>query len=267
MHGLRNHFVIVDGRNTAYRPDTADVVKICDPQIGIGADQLVIIEPTSTKGAQAFMRLLNVDGREVEACGNATRCVAWLLMEEAGSDEVTLETLAGLLNCRRDGEMLVSCDMGKISMDWQDIPLSSERDTLQLDIDSGPLNDPAGVNVGNPHAVFFVNDLNAIDLQTLAPPIQQNDLFPNEVNVGAAQMINATNMRLKVYERGAGLTTACGSGACAAVFAAKARRLTTANKMTVAMPAGPVTIEIHADDTATMTGPVAFCFTGFLPAN
>ena len=119
MQGLRNHFVIVDGRDESYEPDTPEVVNICDPQTGIGADQLVIIESPRTDGVYAFMRLLNVDGRDVEACGNATRCVAWLLMEEASTDSIRIETLAGVLECHRKGDMQVSCDMGKISMEWQ----------------------------------------------------------------------------------------------------------------------------------------------------
>jgi diaminopimelate epimerase len=161
--------------------------------------------------------------------------------------------------------MQVSCDMGQISMEWQDIPLSREQDTLHLDVESGVLKDPVGLSIGNPHAVFFVDDVDVIDLEVLAPAIQKNDLFPNEVNVGIAQMIDAENMRLVVYERGAGLTTACGSGACAAVYAANARGLTESPRMTVAMPAGPVDIAIGSDDRAVMTGPVAFSFAGYLP--
>lgn len=269
MQGLRNHFVIVDGRDDPYRPDRSEIRNICDPQIGVGGDQLVIIEPASSEGAKsgayAFMRLLNIDGREVEACGNATRCVAWLLMEECGVDALKIETRAGVLECWREGILQVSCVMGKVSMDWRKIPLSQEQDTLHLDIESGALSDPVGLNIGNPHAVFFVDDMDSIDLERLAPPVQKNELFPQEVNVGLAQMIDAENMRLVVYERGAGLTTACGSGACVAVFAAVARGLTGARKMTVLMPAGPVSINIRADDTAIMTGPVGFCFTGHLP--
>jgi diaminopimelate epimerase len=155
--------------------------------------------------------------------------------------------------------------MGKVSMNWQEIPLSKEQNTLHLDIESGPLSDPVGLSIGNPHAVFFVTDLNAIDLHALAPSIQKNELFPNEVNVGAAQIIDEKNMRLVVYERGAGLTTACGSGACVAVYAAIVRKLTDAHKMTVSMPGGAVDIEIRPDDTAQLTGPVAFCFSGYLP--
>lgn len=216
-------------------------------------------------GAYAFMRLLNTDGRDVEACGNATRCIAWLLMEESGVDALKIETRAGVLECQREGDMQVSCVMGKVSMDWQKIPLSEEQDTLHLGIESGALSDPVGLNIGNPHVVFFVDDLHKIDLERLAPPVQKNKLFPDEVNVGLAQMIDAENMRLVVYERGAGLTMACGSGACVAVFAAIARKLTKAHKMTVLMPAGPVRIEIRPDETAVMTGPVGFCFTGHLP--
>jgi diaminopimelate epimerase len=265
MQGLRNHFAIVDGRDEAYTPTTPEIVNICDPQTGVGADQLVIIEPAKTAGAYAFMRLLNVDGRDVEACGNATRCIAWLLMEESGKDSVGVETLAGVLDCHRKGDKQVSCDMGQISMEWQNIPLSREQNTLHLDVESGGLRDPVGLSIGNPHAVFFVDDLDAIDLEVLAPAIQKNDLFPNEVNVGVAQMIDAENMRFVVYERGAGLTTACGSGACVAVYAANARGLTDSSRMTVTMPAGPVDIAIGADDKAVMTGPVAFSFAGYLP--
>ena len=269
MQGLRNHFVIVDGREDPYHPDRDEIVNVCDPQIGVGGDQLVIIEPPSSEGAKfgacAFMRLLNVDGRDVEACGNATRCVARLLMDESGIDAVSIETRAGMLECQREDDQQISCDMGKISMDWRTIPLSEERDTLHLGLASGVLSDPVCLNIGNPHVVFFVDEMDSIDLERLAPVIQKDKLFPNEVNVGLAQMTDSGNMRLVVYERGAGLTTACGSGACVAVFAAIARGLTKAREMNVLMPAGLVNIEIQPDDTAVMTGPAEYCFTGYLP--
>lgn len=269
MQGLRNHFVIVDGRKQPYHPKREEIINVCDPQTGVGGDQLVIIEPPSSDGAKsgayAFMRLLNVDGRDVEACGNATRCVARLLMDESGIDAVSIETRAGVLECRREDDQQISCGMGKISMDWRAIPLSEEQDTLHLDVGSGVLSDPVCLNIGNPHVVFFVDDMDSIDLEQLAPAIQKDKLFPNEVNVGLAQMTDSENMRLVVYERGAGLTTACGSGACVAVFAAIARGLTKARKMNVLMPAGLVNIEIQPDDTAVMTGPAEFCFTGHLP--
>jgi len=268
MHGLLNHFVITDARDEPFAPDDAEIIRICDARIGVGGDQLVIVQPPSAAGrnggAAAFMRILNVDAREVEACGNATRCVAWLLLEEAQSDEVILETLAGLIVCKRTGVKEVSCSMGRVSMQWQDVPLAEERDTHHVELPFAPLQDGVALSIGNPHVVFFVADHDAVDIEALAPGIQQLPLFPNQVNVGVAQMLAKDRMRLTVYERGAGLTTACGSGACVAVYAALARGLTNNRKMTVQMPAGPVGIEITDDDTAIMTGPVEFCFSGYL---
>jgi diaminopimelate epimerase len=264
MHGLRNHFVITDAREEPYCPDDQEVLRICDPGTGVGSDQLIIIEPAQDSGADIFMRILNVDAREVEACGNATRCVAWLLMEEQKRDQVVVETLAGPLECKRAGPMEVSCSMGRVSMNWRDIPLAEERDTCHLDLAFGPLSDAVALAIGNPHVVFFVDDLDAIDIEAYAPLIQQHALFPNEVNVGVAQMAADDRMRLSVYERGAGLTTACGSGACVAAYAALARGLTDSKTMTIEMPAGTVVIEITADGTAIMTGPVAYCFSGYL---
>ncbi len=264
MHGLRNHFIITDARDKEYKPDVEEIIRICDPQIGVGADQLIVIEPPQSAAANVFMRIYNVDGREVEACGNATRCVGWLLLEEVGSDSVMVETLAGLLACQRQGDLLVSSDMGHISMDWESIPLSEERQTLHLDFESGGLREPAALGIGNPHVVFFVDDIGAVDIESLAPAIQGDPLFPNGVNVGLAEVKDAERMRNVVYERGAGLTTACGTGACVAVYAARARGLTDSKRMTVEMPAGPVEIEILDDGHAVMTGPVAFCFTGQL---
>lgn len=264
MHGLRNHFVITDAREQAYRPDTDEIVRICDPQVGVGADQLIVIENSDHDDANVFMRIYNVDGREVEACGNATRCVGWLILEETASNSVVVETLAGPLQCKRVGDRLVSSDMGRISIEWQSVPLAEERDTLHLDFECGGLANPVALSIGNPHVVFFVDDIDAIDILTVAPAIQANSLFPNGVNVGVAEVRSADRIRLVVYERGAGLTTACGSGACAAVFAARARGLTAEERMTVHMPAGPVEIELRNDDSAVMTGPVAFCFQGIL---
>ena len=269
MHGLQNHFVIVDGRSDSWQPGEEEIVRWCDVRRGIGADQLVVVEKPSAEGkadgAVAFVRFWNVDGREAEACGNATRCVAWLLLEERGSDEVRLETRIGVLTCRRIGSLRVSTGMGRISTDWRAIPLSRQVDTCHLDLQSGPLKDPIALNIGNPHVVFFVKDVDDIDLETLAPPIQENPLFPEQVNVGIAQMLSESSMRLRVYERGAGLTMACGSGASVAAFAALARGLTDSRTMTVQLPGGDLDIEILADGSAVMTGPVEFCFSGNLP--
>lgn len=263
MHGAQNHFVIVDARQREFLPTRNDIVEICDPQAGIGADQLIVIEP-ATNGADAFMRILNTDGREAEACGNATRCVAWILFEESGDDQVEIQTLAGVLSCHKVGDKQVSAAMGRASMKWQTVPLAKEHDTLHLKIVSGDLRDPVAVSIGNPHAVFFVDDIDNVDVVSDAPPVQANELFPNSVNVGVAQILSKKKMRLVVYERGVGLTMACGSGACAAVFAAQKRGLTDSSMMQVELPGGIVTIEIRADDTAVMTGPIAYSFEGCL---
>lgn len=263
MHGLRNHFVIVDARTSPYTPAARDVIRICDPEVGVGADQLVVLVPPRGD-ADLFMRLYNVDGREVEACGNATRCVAWLAFDESSTDHVRIQTLAGVLDCRRAGDLQVSCDMGRVSMDWREIPLSEERDTLNLGVEAGGLANPVGVSVGNPHAVFFVNDWAATDLEALAPVVQRDPLFPRSVNVGKAELLAADRIRLSVFERGAGLTQACGSGAIAAAFAARARGMTGATRIAVELPAGEIGVEILDDDRAIMSGPVAYCFRGTL---
>jgi len=266
MHGLRNHFCIVDARQVPYRPSREEIVHLCDPEVGVGGDQLVVIEPPAgDPRAAASIRFWNVDGREVEACGNATRCVAWLLLEEQSLNEVFLQTQAGLLECHRIAPFRVSTGMGRIRSGWRDIPLAEARDTVHLDVGNGALRDGVALNIGNPHVVFFVDDLDAVDVEALAPAIQNDPLFPEQANVGVAQMRSPERMRLVVYERGAGLTKACGSGACVAHFAALARGLTDARRMTVELPGGELEIEILADGSAVMTGPVAFCFSGFLP--
>lgn len=269
MHGLRNDFIIVDGRRKPFRPSVKEIVWICDRHEGIGGDELIVIEPpreeSTAADAYAFTRIFNPDGREVEACGNATRCIGWLCMQESKRDEVLIDTLGGLLRCRDAGEKQVAVEMSKLRTDWQDIPLSHEADTLHLEIGAGPLQDPVGMNIGNPHAVFFVDDLDAVDLRTYGPQLQKHPLFPQEANIGVAQLIDSKTLKLSVWERPGVLTTACGTGACVAVGAAHRRGLTNTKRMTVIMPAGPVEIELKEDDSVVMIGPVEICYTGYLP--
>jgi len=260
MHGTRNHFVIVDAREDPFAPGRDEIVYICDPTVGVGADELIVMQPAAT-GGDVFMRIFNGDGREVEACGNATRCVAWLLMMETGGDDAVVETLAGSLQCERAGEQRVRASMGRVSMDWRTIPLSREIDTLHVPVAAGALSDGVAVNVGNPHLVCFVDDLDAIDVVRDAVPIQQDELFPNSVNIEVAQVLARDRMRLVVYERGAGLTMACGSGACAAAFAAKQRGLMSGDRIRVDLPGGTVDIELGGDE-AFLTGPVSHSFSG-----
>jgi diaminopimelate epimerase len=264
MHGLLNDFVIIDGRKEPYRPSTKEIIHICDRHEGIGADELLIVEPSKHSKPYAFVRIINPDGREVEACGNASRCIGWLLLKECNQKEIQIETLGGILTCSLVGEKQVSCEMGKVKTHWQDIPLSQEMDTLHLNIGTGPLNDPVGMNIGNPHAVFFVEDLDAVDLPKYGKALQTNPLFPEEANIGVAQLIDSETLKLSVWERPGTLTTACGTGACVAVAAAHRRGLTQKNRMTVIMPAGSVDIELKEKNIAVMTGPVEICYTGYL---
>jgi diaminopimelate epimerase len=269
MHGLRNDFIIVDGRREFYRPSAEEIIRICDRHEGVGGDELLIVNPPQSKygsdDAYAFVRIFNPDGREVEACGNATRCVGWLFMQESRCEEVVVDTLGGLLKCRRAGKKQVAVEMGRLRTGWQDIPLSREMDTLHLEIGAGPLQDPVGMNIGNPHAVFFVDDVDAIDMAVYGPQLQNHPLFPEEANIGAAQLIDSKTLKLSVWERPGALTTACGTGACVAVGAAHRRELTAEKQMTVIMPAGTVEIELQEDDTVVMIGPVETCYAGYLP--
>ena len=269
MHGLRNDFIIVDGRRKPFRPSAEEIVRICDRHEGVGGDELLIVEPprggSAETEAYAFVRIFNPDGREVEACGNASRCLGWLFMQESKREEVVIDTLGGLLRCRKAGEKKVAVEMGKLRTAWQDIPLTHEMDTLHLEIGAGPLQDPVGMNIGNPHAVFFVDDLDAVDLTTHGPRLQKHPLFPQEANIGAAQLIDSKTLKLSVWERPGVLTSACGTGACVAVGAAHRRGLTNAKRMTVIMPAGSVEIELKGDDSVVMIGPLEICYTGYLP--
>jgi diaminopimelate epimerase len=269
MHGLSNDFVIVDGRDQPYRPSVEEIVRICDRHEGVGGDELLVLEPPrsgpETARAYAFVRIFNPDGREVEACGNATRCVGWLFLKESRHEEVVIDTLGGQLGCRLAGEKMVAVEMGRLRTDWQDIPLVREMDTLHLGIGAGPLQDPVGMNIGNPHAVFFVDDLDAVDLAIHGPQLQKHPLFPQEANISAAELIDSKTLKLSVWERPGALTTACGTGACVAVAAAHRRGLTNEKRMTVIMPAGSVEIELKEDGTVVMIGPVEVCFMGYLP--
>ena len=268
MHGLRNDFIIVDARRTPFKPSVGEIQRICDRREGVGGDELLIVEPPSSSDAAnkitAFVRIINPDGREAEACGNASRCIGWLLMQERGLETVAFSTLGGKFTCQLKGEKSVSVSMGRLRTAWHEIPLSKETDSLHLGISAGPLHDPVGMNIGNPHAVFFVNEINKIDLETYGSELQHHSLFPQEANIGVAQMIDANTMKLAVWERPGALTTACGSGACAAVGAALRRGLTDQRAVSVIMPAGNLEIEIDENYEATMAGPVEICYSGYL---
>jgi diaminopimelate epimerase len=267
MNGLGNDFVVVEARSAPFAPSAADVRAIADRATGIGCDQLIAIEPG--EGVDARVRFWNSDGEEVSACGNGTRCVGWLLMQSSGKDHALMETRAGLLVATRAGERLVSVDMGKPRLAWSEIPLSQAQDTRALDVvlhDHPALaNPPGAVSMGNPHVVFFVDDIETAPVREAGPVIELHALFPEHVNVGFAQVKDRGRIRLRVWERGAGLTQACGTGACAALVAA-ARRDLTDRSAVLELDGGELLIEWRAkDDHVIMTGPAAVDFAGELP--
>jgi diaminopimelate epimerase len=265
MHGLGNDFVVIDARERALRLSAAEATAIADRHSGVGCDQLLILEkPGKPNLADVFMRILNADGSEAGACGNGTRCVADLLMRESGRDKLVIETSAGLLDAERAPGGRVSVDMGQAKLDWRDIPLKEACDTTHVPLALGPLKDPVAVSMGNPHAVFFVDDAVKIDLEALGPVLERHAMFPERANIGVAQLIGPDRLKLRVWERGVGITLACGSGACAAAVAA-ARRGLTSRKVTIVIERGELEIEWLKDGHVLMTGPVAVSFTGVLP--
>jgi diaminopimelate epimerase len=263
MHGLGNDFVVIDARTQPLLLDDAQARAIADRKTGVGCDQFIVIEPPKNGSTAAAMRIRNADGGEVEACGNASRCVAQLLMREQRTNRVAIDTPAGVIVAEDVGGGRVAVDMGPARVDWREIPLARAMDTLHLDLALGPLGDPVAVNVGNPHAVFFVPDAEAIDLKTLGPQLERHALFPERCNIEAATVLSPTRIRMRVWERGVGITRACGTGACATLVAA-ARRGLTGRKAEVVLDGGPLEIEWLPDGHVRMTGPVATSFTGVL---
>jgi diaminopimelate epimerase len=262
MHGLGNDFVVLDARSAAISLSSDSTKAIADRRTGVGCDQILIIEPPRG-GGDVFMAIRNSDGGEVASCGNGSRCIASLLLDESGKDEVILETNAGPVSARRAANNFIAVDMGPARDNWQDIPLAEQADTSHLAISEGSLHDPIAVSVGNPHMVFFVEDANLVDLNSLGPKLERHSLFPERANVEAVQVLGTAHLRMRVWERGVGITRACGTGACASLVAA-ARRGLSERKATVSLDGGDLEIEWRADNHVIMTGPVAETFTGIL---
>jgi len=272
MNGAGNRFAIYDAwDNPDFAFDAAEVKSICAPgskQMGEkGADQLIIMRKPKDPDADLFMEIWNREGFEVDACGNATRCIAWLYMREMGVNEMVVQTNAGLLPCEAKDEYQIAVDMGTPKLEWQDIPLAEAMHTHHADVKVGPIDDPVlhnpgVVNMGNPHCVFFVDDAETVAADKIGPMIEFHPLFPEQVNVGFAQVIAKDKIRLRVWERGAGLTQACGTGACAAVVAAS-RQSRAFRKCEVIVDGGILHIEWRpSDDHVIMTGPVELEFEG-----
>jgi diaminopimelate epimerase len=265
MHGLGNDFVVLDQRHDPVRIDAAAATALADRHTGIGCDQLLLLEPPRNAEAQVFMRILNPDGSEAEACGNGTRCVASLVADESGRRKVAIETAAGLLPASIDAAGIATVAMGGPRFGWRDIPLSREMDTLHVDLRRGPLADAVCTNMGNPHATFFVDDAEAIDLVGLGPELEHDPLFPVRANIGIAQVCDRQTIRFRVWERGAGITRACGSGACAAMVAAYRRDL-VGERVTLMLDGGNLDIAWPGNGSVLMSGPVALSFEGTFDA-
>ncbi len=270
MNGLGNDFVVIDARQNAFAPAPDQIRAWGDRASGIGFDQLIAIEDSAD--GDAFMRVWNNDGGTVETCGNALRCVAWVLNRDALDKTLKIDTLGGLTKARvlRADAMTgtASVDMGKPGLDWRDIPLSEEMDTLRLELQVGPIDKPlfhtpCSVSMGNPHVVFFVDDIAKVDVAATGSLIENHPLFPEGVNVEFAQVIDRQTVRMRVWERGAGITKACGTGACATLVAT-ARRGLTDRSATIIMDGGPLHVAWAENDHVIMTGPVELEFTGEL---
>ncbi|HEX4505371.1 MAG TPA: diaminopimelate epimerase [Alphaproteobacteria bacterium] len=261
MHGLGNDFIVFDARHRPLALSPAQARALADRHTGIGADTIALLDPPNDGEADIAVRFINADGGEMTTCGNATRCIAKLLFSETGRDHVRIATGAGILDAWKQGE-LVAVDMGTPKLDWTQIPVAHEIDTLHLPLDA----DPVGVNMGNPHAVFFVPDAEAVDVAVLGSQVERDPLFPERTNVEFAAVQASDRIRMRVWERGVGITQACGSGACATLVAA-ARRGLTGRKATVALDGGDLTIEWRDDDHVVMTGPAALSFTGEIEDN
>ncbi len=264
MHGLGNDFVVIDARSGNVALDSDRVRAIAERRLGVGCDQLLEICPPRSDEASAFMRIWNADGGEVEACGNGVRCVAAFLMMEGGAEAVAIDTVAGLIRAKTADRGRVAVDMGEARLGWEQIPLAREMDTLKLDLTLGPLSAPVAVNIGNPHVIFFVDDVEAMDIANLGPQLETDALFPERANIGVAEVRGDEEIRFRVWERGVGITQACGTGACAAMVAASRRGL-TGRAATVILDGGTLDVEWLEDNHVRMTGPVATSFMGLLP--
>ncbi|MGF1501041.1 MAG: diaminopimelate epimerase [Paracoccaceae bacterium] len=257
MHGLGNDFVVIDARGGRPAVTPSLVRAIGDRHHGVGFDQLAVIGPDRESAGEVIF--WNTDGSTAGACGNATRCVADLLMRESGADHVVVRTQAGLLSARRGADGRVTVDMGPAETDWRVIPLARAADPLRLPI----LGEPTAVSMGNPHCVFFVDDVASVVLEDFGPQIECHPLFPARTNVEICEVKSPSRMRMRVWERGAGITLACGSGACAAAVAGHLRGL-TGREVAIELDGGVLDLEVREDGHVLMTGPVAYVFEGRL---
>ena len=265
MHGLGNDFIVFDARSTsalaAMRLDGDGARLIADRRFGIGCDQIMILRD-ALDGGDIYLDMRNQDGSKTGACGNGTRCVASLLMAETGKESVIIETQAGKLHASQSGD-LITVNMGQAYLAWDEIPLAKPEDTLAIDLSAYGEAPAVGVSMGNPHAVLFVDDADSVDVSTRGAALEKSAPFPEGVNVSFAHLIQKDKIRMRVFERGVGITSACGSGACAVGVAAHRRGL-AGRKTEIVLDGGSLFIEWCADGTVLMSGPVATSYRGVL---
>ena len=259
MHGLGNDFVVIDSTKNQYTINKSSIQLISDRRFGVGCDQVIEMKPSAKE--DIYMKIYNSDGTEAEACGNAARCVAGLLFASNQKKEVSIETVAGVLKAESEEDGLIKVDMGKPSFFWKDIPLSS--DISHISFEELSLINGLAVNMGNPHIVFFVKDINEVDINKVGPLVENSSYFPEKVNVEVCQIINKSKIKVTVWERGAGKTLACGTGACAALVAAYKNNLTDPTAEIV-LNGGSLNItwNVNSDEHVIMSGPVAVSFLG-----
>ena len=258
MHGLGNDFVFIDGRNQSITLSKKDIQRLSDRRFGIGCDQLLVLEAPKNPEADIFMRIYNADGTEAGACGNATRCLGALLAEKTGHARHVIETVSGLLETHHK-KGITRVNMGVPKMDWRSIPLSEDVDTLFLPIAPIGMEAPVAVSMGNPHLIFFVKEVEAVDLERLGAELTHHPLFPQGTNVEIVEIKTPGIIRMRVWERGTGITLACASGACAAVVAGVRRGLLDPSVL-VHLDGGD--LSIHYQETVWMEGPTTLSFEG-----
>ena len=263
MHGCGNDFVVLDGRAAPIRLEPAQIRRIGDRHRGVGFDQLALLGPATD--ADASIRFFNTDGSESGACGNATRCVARLLFEEGATGRLALAVGDRRLFAEALPDGRIAVAMGEPVFDWREIPLAEPCDTLAVPLAVSGLPHPVAVSMGNPHAVFLVDDLATLDVGGLGAKLERHPLFPERANIGFAERVDTDTLRLRVFERGAGLTLACGSGACAAMVAARRRGL-VGDRARLILDGGELEIAWPGEGPVTMSGPTARAFSGVLAA-
>ena len=262
MHGLGNDFVIIDMRINNFKIDKNIISKLSNRKTGAGCDQLITINKHSSSTHDISIKIYNPDGDTAEACGNGTRCVAKLLFEEKNINELRIKSDAGILLAKKIDKNNISVNLGKFSTCWKDIPLSKNIDTLNIPMNIKEFSNGVGINIGNPHIVFFGKKIENIDLLSIGPKIENDKLFPEKINVEFVEIINSNKIKMRVWERGAGVTLACGSGACAAVYAGKIKGLLK-DSVEVVLEKGSLYINIEKEN-AVMTGPAEISYRGFI---